>query len=116
MHWWEESLPAALSRVAELKRACDALERRVIELSRWKEAATENYYDAIGDRNNYVKKLNDAESALAQQSDDLLVYKDYYGTSVAQVRHLSTCVGGCCPRDCSGDDDSHDRCNDYPME
>ncbi len=56
------------------------------------------------------------KAVIAGLIDDLKTYRDYYGTSPAQVRHLQACVGGCCPRDCSGDDDSHDRCPDYPTE
>ncbi len=72
------------------------------------------------EKDQEIKRLTRAiralESDLQKQADDLLAYRDYYGTSPAQVRHLSTCVGGCCPRDCSGDDYSHDRCPDYPTE
>ncbi len=43
-----------------------------------------------------VETLRDArsrlEDALAQSAQDLLAYKDYYGTSVAQVKHLAECA------------------------
>jgi hypothetical protein len=55
------------------------------------------------------------EDELATAHEALTTYKDYYGASVAQVRHLRECTE-CCPRNCSGDDGFHDRCTDYPTE
>jgi len=59
--------------------------------------------------NEFQSQVLRLESALAQQADDLLAYKDYYGTSPAQVRHLQECYDGC----------GHQpgpRCPDYPTE
>jgi len=63
-----------------------------------------------------VTGLPEVKAAIAELASDLKAYRDYYGTSPAQVRHLQACESGCCSRDCSGDDGFHDRCPDYPTE
>ncbi len=65
--------------------------------------------------NGLAEALTNCEATLAQSAQDLVTYKDYYGTSVAQVKHLAECTE-CCPFHCPGDDGSHDRCYDYPTE
>lgn len=55
--------------------------------------------------------LENCEQALAVTTDDLLVYQDYYGRSVAQVRHLRGCTG------CYLGMDPHwVHCDNYPAE
>ncbi len=89
----EESLFGALVRIAELKEECDAHGRRIEQLN------------AVLER---------ANTALAQQADDLLAYQDYYGTSVAQVRHLQGCEK--CETYNLATDVYTEHCPDYPTE
>ena len=58
--------------------------------------------------------LEYAHIALATQGDELLAYRDYYGTSVAQVRHLSACHR--CESYGQEAPDTTYRCPDYPTE
>ena len=58
--------------------------------------------------------LEYAHIALAVQADELLAYKDHYGTSVAQVRHLSACHR--CESYGQEAPDTTYRCPDYPTE
>lgn len=56
--------------------------------------------------------LAKAESTLATQAEELLAYKDYYGTSVNQVKHLQEC-GACDASRCC---EASFFCPDYPSE
>lgn len=60
---------------------------------------------------NLAENVAKLEETLAVAYDDLLSYKDYYGTSPAQVRHLQSCTR-CLPVECM----STERCPDYPAE
>lgn len=64
------------------------------ETKKWKDdywAATQKLSDANIALAYAHKALEDQGASLAQQAEDLLAYKDYYGTSVAQVKHLQGC-------------------------
>lgn len=56
----------------------------------------------------------EVKAAIAELVDIVKAYKDYYGTSPAQVRHLQTCKQCCDGNGCSCD--GSDRCSDYPTE
>jgi len=58
--------------------------------------------------------LEYAHIALAVQTDELLAYRDYYGTSPVQVRHLSACHR--CESYGQEAPDTTYRCPDYPTE
>lgn len=63
-------------------------------------------------------RANRAESALVAAEEKLTAYKDYYGTSPAQVKHLAECEAksgdGHLP--CGYWDSSTRLCPDYPSE
>lgn len=67
-------------------------------------------------------KVSSLEEALAVSADMLLTYKDYYGTSIAQVKHLQECellydTSDNAPFRChTSDPGFHSRCGDYPEE
>lgn len=86
-------------------RTLDALIKTRAERDEWRKSALAQ-----------TTALEYAHAALAQQADDLTAYKDYYGTSVAQVRHLATCV--LCAEADTLDESKRAtyRCPDYPME
>ena len=58
-----------------------------------------------------VSGLPEIKAAIAELASDLKAYRDHYGTSVAQVRHLSACT-----RCFDHDFDGPIRCPDYPAE
>lgn len=58
--------------------------------------------------------LKYAHTVLAVQTDELAAYKDYYGTSLTQVRHLSACHR--CESYGQEAPDTTYRCPDYPTE
>lgn len=63
--------------------------------------------------NGLEDALQNCEEALAVSADMLLTYKDYYGTSVAQVKHLTEC--GICIGERFGQPLTNP-CPDYPSE
>lgn len=70
------------------------------------------YEKACEIRNGQIAAL---EAALAEYAESLLTYRDYYGTSVTQAKHLAEC-----PRcyDVAPGEPEHMqcRCSDYPTE
>jgi hypothetical protein len=56
-------------------------------------------------------KIVALEAHLLDAEENLLAYKDYYGTSLAQVKHLQGC-----PNCYLGIDADQVRCSDYPSE
>lgn len=70
-----------------------------------------SYRGAINALMKVRKERAALEDALAASAEMLLTYKDYYGTSVAQVKHLAECVS--CPYDPTI---THHVCPDYPTE
>lgn len=71
--------------------------------------------DAQQEAKALVKKaqaqIASLEDALAATTEMLLTYKDYYGTSITQVKHLQECTA------CYlGIDAEEVRCFDYPAE
>lgn len=87
--------PTMLALVDELELAREKVERQ---------------HEALANLAENVAKF---EAALAVSYDDLLAYKDYYGTSPAQVRHLQSCTR--CDVGSYVDKDSRP-CPDYPTE
>jgi len=79
------------------------IRERVKELEGWRTLALK-----------LTTSLEYAHIALAVQTDELLAYRDYYGTSPAQVRHLSACHR--CESYGQEAPDTTYRCPDYPTE
>jgi hypothetical protein len=68
-----------------------------------------NFQTKVAFRNQ--SQIASLEDALAAATEMLLTYKDYYGTSIAQVKHLQECT------DCYLAIDAEQvRCFDYPAE
>lgn len=69
-----------------------------------------SYQGAIDALMKTRKERAALEDALAESAEALLTYRDYYGTSVAQVKHLAECAV-CMPPELEPS-----YCPDYPTE
>jgi hypothetical protein len=103
---------AEQDKVFALKERCALLAEQV-------EAALELYGKACAERDGHITSLEDV---LAATAENLLAYRDYYGTTIAQVKHLQECTQCCSRNQCSVDTrysqagHSCHPCPDYPTE
>lgn len=102
----DSSMAFRQTQITWLRDAVKRDEARIAECARLEVS----YQGAIDALMKTRKERAALEDALAASAEMLLTYKDYYGTSIAQVKHLAECAV-CMPPELEPS-----YCPDYPTE